>query len=168
MSLLYTLKNEGYLSFSLNLPSHWEELVTRENYERLYREALDATKEEGFLYQNLKPLLKEVFQDKSFSWELMLAKREGPQDEEDEGIWHDDASRSLALSLSLNPEPKEIEGGCLLLRTKSSTGEIKKIETQNWGTLLAFATGKWGWDHKITRVTSGNRLVLVAWVSENP
>ncbi len=167
MGLLYTLKNEGFLSLPLQLPDSWQNYVGAEDYDSLYREAEDAIRVEGFINKALKPLLKEIFIESEPEWELMLAKRLGPQDEDEEGIWHDDGSRRLAISLSLNKNPQSISGGELLLRQKDNPQKIKTLETQGWGTLLVFATGQWGWEHKVTRVTTGNRLVLVAWLSEN-
>lgn len=162
------MNSTGHTTLAVDIPPKWRNLVQNDEYDTLYEECLLATETGQWLHKHLKSLTTEVLGKGDFSLELMLAKRQGPQDEEDEGIWHDDASRDLAFSLSLNESPQTIVGGELGLRRKQNPQEISFIETQPWGTMLVFHTGKKGWDHKITRVTSGNRLVLVGWLTLLP
>ena len=95
----------------------------------------------------------------------MLAVRQGPEDEELEGIWHDDSSRSVAISLSLNSNPEDIQGGQLLMRRFENKEEVLTIAPRPMGAGHIFATGQQGWEHKTCRVTYGNRLILVLWIS---
>jgi hypothetical protein len=165
MSSLYTLKENGYLKMRFSLPSSWREFVKNEDYERLYQEAQKEMLPNGVLGEKLFEIYQECRIEKAH-WELMLAKRVGPQDPEEDGIWHDDGSRNLAFSLSLNEHPDEISGGELYLRPKDRPLKVTQLSTLPWGEGYLFATGKLNWEHRISLVSSGNRLVLVAWVTD--
>ncbi len=163
-----TLEELGLCGFdkrNLELPSSWQKLVSNCAWEELYQECLAALNDGHWLHSLLKSLVLELSSQGQFSHEMMLALRQGPQDLEEEGIWHDDGSRDFALSLSLNREPETIQGGDLLLRTKQYPQDIKCLSTLPWGQFWLFPTGKYGWDHRTTRVSYGNRLVLVIWVT---
>lgn len=156
---------DGPCHKNLELPLSWRNYVLTKDWDALYKACLDALKDGQFLFNTLKSLTSENFQTELFDYEIMLAQRVGPQDEEEEGIWHDDGSRDFALSISLNPEPENIKGGEVFVRQKSAPDVIKCLENLPWGHFWAFPTGKYGWDHRTSRVTYGNRLVLVIWVT---
>lgn len=166
--LLERMKCDGHFTKELDVPSSWRNLVQKNDFDSLYRESLNATQSGQWLDNHLKSITSKVLGQNEFSLELMLAHRIGPQDEEHEGIWHDDGSRDLAFSLSLNENHKSIAGGALGLRKKELPQQTQFINTQPWGTMIVFHTGKRGWEHKITRVTHGNRLVLVGWLTLRP
>ncbi len=158
----------GFAHYQIDLPLKWTKLVQDGDYDQLYNDAMAAMNEGQFLSNFLKPHFLELTGRSGYSHELMLALREGPQSQDDEGIWHDDASRDLAFSLSLNHRPESIKGGDLHLRNKDSREKVTTLDTQLWGTIIIFATGRYGWEHKISRVTLGNRLVLVGWLTSKP
>lgn len=93
------------------------------------------------------------------SIEHILALRSAP---DDEGIWHDDGSRLLAFSLSLTLRPEDVQGGSIYLRQKGSE-QGHQYPTQPPGTLIIFNTGRDGYEHRVSAVTSGERLVLAGW-----
>ena len=161
------MNSTGHCILSAEPTASWRKLVQDADYDGLYKECLMAIKSGHWLGNLLESLTIEILGQSSFTVELMLAKRSGPQDKEEEGIWHDDASRDLAFSLSLNDSPDLIEGGLIGLRRKDEPEAPSFIPTQKWGDLIVFHTGKRGWDHKVTRVTHGNRLVLVGWLTLN-
>ena len=91
---------------------------------------------------------------------------DGFQDEE--GIWHDDGSRKMGFSLSLNLAPQRIEGGELLIRhrllhpVQNDEGSLA-IGPLSFGELVLFKTGLEGVEHRTRAVNKGNRLVLAGW-----
>lgn len=100
--------------------------------------------------------------------EHMLALRKGPEDQELEGIWHDDSSRHFAISLSLSLTPELICGGELEIRRFREEESMNSLSgSRPFGLASVFLTGKYGFEHRTRRVTSGNRLVLVLWVSSS-
>lgn len=108
--------------------------------------------------------LKNYLQQfKKFSHiEHMLALREGDNPEEEDGIWHDDGSRVLAFSWSLNFFGMP-QGGALELRKR---GE-KEIALGPFepGTLIVFQTGVDLFEHRTRKVEKGQRLVCAGWCS---
>lgn len=94
--------------------------------------------------------------------EHIISLREAEDPEQEDGIWHDDGSRLLAFSLSLTLYA--VRGGNLLLRPKGSA-EGQSLSTPPFGEMLIFQTGPHGWEHKIERVTYGQRLVIAGWCS---
>lgn len=161
------LRESGFKVFQLDLPLTWGKMVDERDFEQLYSHCLSAMNDGQLLSNVLKPHFLDLTKDTKFDYELMLALREGPQTLDDEGIWHDDASRDMAFSLSLNSRPEDIIGGNLHIRSKEFPENNFNIPTQPWGNIIIFATGRYGWDHKVNRVTHGNRLVLVGWLSRH-
>lgn len=161
----FTRITEGPFKKSLELPLSWRNYVSKQDWDSLYEACLSALKDGQCLSNVLKSLTLESFQTETFDYEIMLALRTGPQDEEEEGIWHDDGSRDFALSISLNPEPHTIDGGEVYVRQKQAPEVVSSLENLPWGHFWVFPTGKYGWDHRTSRVNSGNRLVLVIWVT---
>jgi hypothetical protein len=158
----------GFEQINLELPPEWQKLTQERNFtaiENLYKEDLETN-------GTIKRLSDHVFSLLSVQGEPqvehMLALRSGPEDEEMEGIWHDDSSRHFAISLSLSLEPQEIEGGELEIRPlKSTIAAFSLPGTRPFGQASVFLTGKYGFEHRTRRVTAGNRLVLVIWVSSS-
>lgn len=111
-------------------------------------------KKEGVLFQFLLQFLNFN------SMEHIIAIRQGPDDED--GIWHDDGSRVLAYSLSLNLNPKEISGGQLFFR-KKNVEPFDAIPPLPFGQIIVFLTGTSGYEHKVCAVTKGERIISAGW-----
>lgn len=94
--------------------------------------------------------------------EHLISIREAPTDEE--GIWHDDGSRLLGFSLSLNENPDEISGGNLFFRKKGEENFLT-FSPRPFGKILLFKTGVYGYEHKVSAVTKGKRIVIAGWCS---
>ncbi len=94
--------------------------------------------------------------------EHMLALRDAGHPDEEDGIWHDDGSRVLAFSLSLNYFGLP-SGGELEVRPKG--GEARALGPFEPGKLIVFRTGQDGFEHRTRRVTAGLRLVCAGWCS---
>lgn len=94
--------------------------------------------------------------------EHIISIRCAPLDEE--GIWHDDGSRFLGFSLSLNILPEHISGGELHFKKKNElTGAI--ISPLPIGKMVIFLSGIYGYEHKVSAVTKGERIVIAGWCS---
>lgn len=167
-SKIHELRESGALPLSFDIPQDWKSLISCQQYQELYFMVETDLTCEGPLFNQVKSYLHDFLMAQPWSFEWMLAVRQGPEDEELEGIWHDDSSRSVAISLSLNSNPEDIQGGQLLMRRFEKLGnkeEILSIGPRPMGAGHIFATGQQGWEHKTCRVTSGNRLILVIWIS---
>lgn len=157
-----TLFSSPFIELDLDLPSVFRQFAETENYpelDKVYRESL---KPEGFLWNFLKEHC--VFEH----LEGIIALRSAPTDEE--GIWHDDGSRIMGFSLSLNLEPHLIEGGDLLIRPRfqfkdhEDTGAFR-FNARPFGRIILFKTGSEHFEHRVTMVKKGKRLVLAGWCS---
>lgn len=145
---------EGYTLFDITLPSELLTLAREKDFDRL-----DKFMNE-FIKSEISPLLKNY---KSFSQiEHILALRSGTDPYEEDGIWHDDGTRVLAFSLSLNVYGA-IEGGQLGFRKKESPEIL--LGPFPPGKLLIFSTGMDGYEHKTFKVLKGERLVCAGWCS---
>jgi hypothetical protein len=144
----------GHQLLDLPLPVGAEALAKAESWP-----ALDQLMKEA-VEKSLKPLLLKF--KKFESIEHMLAIRHGDDPEEEDGIWHDDSSRVLAFSWSMNfwglPS-----GGTLGIREFGK----KEIELGPYppGKLIVFNTGIDGFEHRTSRVLKGKRLVCAGWCS---
>ena len=94
--------------------------------------------------------------------EHIIAIRSAPDDED--GIWHDDGSRFLGFSLSLNLDPQTIAGGQLLFKRKN-TSHINHFPPQPLGKMILFLSGLYGYEHMVSAVTRGERIVIAGWCS---
>ncbi len=146
---------DGHIITHLALPESAEALALAGDWpalDKVMREAID---------QRLMPLLQTHKQFDRI--EHMLALRDGGDPEEEDGIWHDDGSRVLAFSWSLNffGQPG---GGTLGIRPRGTTNEIE-LGPFDPGTLIIFQTGIDGFEHRTSRVTHGKRLVCAGWCS---
>ena len=149
-----TLNDEHLIFIPIELPVEVDELLTQKNYYELDQWILKATMPEGLIFNNLKPIL-------DFSYiETIIAIRTAGEDEE--GIWHDDGSRILGFSLSLTRDHQSIRGGHLEFRQKGEV-QYQSIPTQKMGTLICFKTGLYGFEHRVSKVTTGTRTVIAGW-----
>jgi hypothetical protein len=146
--------SNGHALFELPLPPGAHELALKADWaalDRLMGEAVQTM---------LRPRLLSF---KNFTHiEHMLALRDASDPEEEDGIWHDDGSRVLAFSWSLNVFG-EIQGGTLGLRPKGESA--LELGPYPAGTVLVFQTGMDGFEHRTARVTQGKRLVCAGWCS---
>ncbi|PIP94022.1 MAG: hypothetical protein COW00_10650 [Bdellovibrio sp. CG12_big_fil_rev_8_21_14_0_65_39_13] len=147
----------GHCFFSLSLPVEVETWVQQENWVALDQWLSDQVQSTGLIGQKLSHYLN------NYSVEHIISLRTSP---DEDGIWHDDGSRDLAFSLSLNPLPESIKGGDLAMRKKDSPHLETLIPAQKWGTLILFLTGKQGFEHKTCAVEAGKRLVAAGWATE--
>lgn len=146
----------GHQLLELNLPRDILEAAARKDFA-----LLDQLMSE-FIQKRLAPILAG---HKEFNHiEHILSYRHGDDPFEEDGIWHDDGSRVLAFSLSLNVFG-EISGGSLGFRKKGE--ESQELGPFPPGTLLIFNTGQDGYEHRTARVISGERLVCAGWCSQN-
>lgn len=150
------LLTKGFVAVDFPLaPEALDYLQTR-NWLALDQYFLKISKENGLLRNFLSDFL-------DFSTlEHIIAIRSAPDDED--GIWHDDGSRFCGFSLSLNLDPKNISGGNLLFKRKdSSHSEI--FPPQPIGKIILFLSGLSGYEHMVSAVVSGERIVIAGWCS---
>jgi len=140
------------------LPKMIETLVRAENWDDLDGEFKKLTQQDGSLYLFLKKYHEfEVI-------EFIISIRDSKNEWEEDGIWHDDGSRSCAFSLSLTLEPDLLIGGRLGIRHKGEKNFLE-ISTPRFGGIIIFLTGIYGFEHKIHQVTSGKRVIIAGWCS---
>ncbi|WPU63271.1 2OG-Fe(II) oxygenase [Peredibacter starrii] len=134
------------------------ELVRNEDWKNLDGAFQELTKENGRLFNFLR-----TFHD-FISIEFIISIRDAANEWEEDGIWHDDGSRVFAFSLSLSEDSDQIEGGRLGVRQKN-TEEFLQIPTPEFGGIILFLTGLYGYEHKIHQVTKGRRIIIAGWCS---
>lgn len=147
---------EGYVIEEVALPHHTRSLVLAQDWKALDELMATMVSPSGTVFEKLKK--HATFK----SIEHMLALRDGADPEEEDGIWHDDSSRVLAFSLSLNFYGLP-QGGELEIRPRN--GEEQKLGPYEPGTLIVFRTGMDGFEHRTKKVLSGLRLVCAGWCS---
>ncbi len=150
------LLQKGHTSCEVQLSDKIENSIIKKNWAELDQE-LKKTFSPG---SELELYLKSLFNYTQL--EHMIAIRSAPEDEE--GIWHEDWSRQLAFSLSLNFSPSLIQGGSLLLRKKRQK-EVIEFPAQPYGKLIIFLTGAHEFEHRVTKVSKGERIVCAGWLS---
>lgn len=155
---LNKLFSSGYFLHSFSLDAALMSLVELEKWDEvdLYFKKLTSSDGELFLFLQQFHSFNQI--------ETMLSVRDSKNDWEEDGIWHDDGSRVLALSLSLTLKPHELLGGTLELRKKNEQNCIS-ISTPDFGTGIVFLTGVHGYEHRTRKVLKGKRVILVAWCS---
>lgn len=94
--------------------------------------------------------------------EHIIAIRSAPDDED--GIWHDDGSRFLGFSLSLNEDPEAISGGELRFKKKDAP-HTEVFPPLPYGQIILFLSGIYGYEHMVSAVTKGKRIVIAGWCS---
>lgn len=148
----------GYTKNILLLPENLKNLIQNQDWQKLDKELEKLLKPKSQLDQTLKSYI-------SFTKiEYITSVRDSKNPWEEDGIWHDDGSRVLAFSLSLNLDHEKVEGGKIGFRKKGHE-ESSILPVQPFGTLIIFATGNWGWEHKVYSVTKGLRVVMAGWCS---
>jgi 2OG-Fe(II) oxygenase superfamily len=80
--------------------------------------------------------------------------------------WHDDIHGSRVLGLNINLSRNHFEGGIFQLRDPD--GKVRR-EVQEWtpGDAFLFRLAP-RWQHRLTRVKSGERIVGVGWFRTEP
>jgi hypothetical protein len=153
------LMNDGITMFKIDQIDEIKTLVENENYLELDQYFLrEFNNTNGRLYSILNSLFPIDY------IEHIIAVRSAPEDEE--GIWHDDGSRYLGFSLSLNLNPQSIQGGDLRFRPKGQL-DFKTITPRPFGTMILFLTGLYNYEHQVSQVTHGKRTVIAGWGYRN-
>lgn len=152
----HELDEKGIIERSFPLNDEIISLLKAENWRELDQYFLSAEKKGGLLFEFLKPMLD--FE----SIEHIIAIRSAPDDED--GIWHDDGSRILGFSLSLTQNHEKTVGGELRFRPKGAQNYLG-LTTRPMGTILIFKTGIYGFEHMVSAVTEGKRVVIAGWCS---
>ena len=157
LSLLY---QQGFFLTSLHLGEELKQKVFQKDWASVDASIGSMCQENGLLYKTLKKV--SHFE----TIEHLLSLRQAP---DEDGIWHDDGSRVLAFSLSLNLDPSQIKGGALSIRKKAHFSKtevpIYNICTLPFGTLTIFLTGHDNFEHMTNAVLEGDRLVAAGWCS---
>ena len=156
MILSHDLEAHHIIQQTYPLSKEVQEMIAREDWLAIDRYFLTAELPGGELFNYLSQFLE-------FSHlEHIIAIRSAPEDED--GIWHDDGSRILGYSLSLTLDPTKLIGGHLRFRPKGEL-DYKSITTRPLGEILIFKTGIYGFEHMVSAVTEGKRVVLAGWCS---
>lgn len=132
------------------------EYVKTENWPAIDQYFLESEKPGGELFQFMTNFLPLT------TIEHIISIRCPPGDED--GIWHDDGSRILGFTLSLTLNPAEITGGHLKFRQKNETDFIE-LPIRPLGEMLVFKTGIYGFEHMVTAVKAGKRVLIAGWCS---
>ena len=159
------LDDKGAVHLNITLTESWRLAASDYNFSSLDHLASNSLKKNGFIFETIKQHLPHYFSRMKHGFEHILSLRQGPQEEEFDGIWHDDGSRLLAFSLSLNIEHSNIKGGHLSLRKKGTIVGSQSILPRPFGVLTIFATGQERWEHKTNNVQEGSRIVLAGWLT---
>lgn len=150
------LFTQGYHLTSFPLGEEIRSRVQQERWQELDDEFRKLTIKDGRLFQFL-----QQFHDFN-SIEFIISVRDASNDWEEDGIWHDDGSRVFAFSLSLTIG--EIEGGRLAFRHQGGAPHAF-LPTPDFGGIILFLTGRYGFEHKIHQVTRGRRVIIAGWCS---
>lgn len=152
------IEEKGYVLIPFNLDEKVFQWVVTENWLSVDRYFVEVTSPGGFIYELLKPF--HFFT----SIETMISIRDSTDEDQEDGIWHDDGSRVLAFSLSLTIDGKSIDGGTLEIRRKNDDF-FDSIPTPDYGTAIVFLTGVHGFEHRTRKVLKSKRVILVGWCS---
>lgn len=142
--------------FSLN--DEIKDLVIREDWNALDAAMKELTKKDGRLFKFLNSF--HDFNDIEF----IISVRDSGNEWEEDGIWHDDGSRFFAFSLSLTIDSQTVKGGRLGIRQKGAE-QYMQIPTPEFGGIILFLTGIYGYEHKIHQVLDGRRIIIAGWCS---
>jgi hypothetical protein len=147
---------EGYFLQPIHLPSSIREKVVARNWNELDQEMRRETLAGGVVFEELQKVSKfsEI--------EFIISIRSSLEEPDEDGIWHDDGSRHLAFSLSLTLDHQAVDGGKLEIKRRDGSGLVE-IPTPPFGTMIVFATGQSGFEHKINRVVQGERIIIAGW-----
>lgn len=150
------LQKSGFVIADFPLDLLVLDLLEKEEWKKLDQYFLDISKTGSPLWNFLSDFLdfKKL--------EHIIAIRKAPFDED--GIWHDDGSRFLGFSLSLNRNPQNIVGGELRFKKKDST-QTEVFPPRPYGKIILFLSGIYGYEHMVSAVTEGERIVIAGWCS---
>ena len=152
------ITSQGYLMTTIELPSVVRNKVIERDWSGLDQAIAQETQESGVIFRELRKYTEFS------SIEFIISIRSSIEYPDEDGIWHNDGSRVLAFSLSLTLNPSAIEGGRLEIRKYGSgPQETQTLSTPPFGTMIVFATGIYGFEHKINRVSQGERLIIAGW-----
>ncbi|WP_372654834.1 2OG-Fe(II) oxygenase [Halobacteriovorax sp.] len=149
------LLERGFVKLHLEFPEDFRDAVTNCNWEKVDALIFDYLKPKNILGH-----LISSYQQFNYT-EHIIAIRDALTDED--GIWHDDGSRDIAFTWSLNDDCT-LEGGELLFR-KKGLNDHHSITPPKAETLIIFLTGKFGFEHKVNKVIKGKRKTIAGWCS---
>ncbi|MDD4974408.1 MAG: 2OG-Fe(II) oxygenase [Bacteriovorax sp.] len=150
------LLEQGFVLTDFPLEPIVLEFIQNKNWYGLDQYFLEISRTDGLLRNFLADYLD--FE----TLEHIISIRSAPEDED--GIWHDDGSRFLGFSLSLNWKPENIIGGELRFKLKESNQE-DVFKPRPYGKIIIFLSGLYGYEHMVSAVTSGERIVIAGWCS---
>jgi len=152
------IATQGFLITTIEVPPLVREKLLERNWPGLDQAIARETLPGGVIFSKLQNYAK-------FSQiEFIISIRSSFEEPDEDGIWHDDGSRVLAFSLSLTLNPSEIEGGCLEIRRRGEDfPKTETLPTPPYGSMIVFATGHLGFEHKINRVIRGERIIIAGW-----
>lgn len=159
-SAVEQIANRGFILSAIELPGELKSAIESRNWVRVDEVIRQETLPGGAIFEELQKYTKfsEI--------EFIISIRSSLQEPDEDGIWHDDGSRVLAFSLSLTLDSNGVEGGVLEMRKRTRAGceaATESIPTPPYGTAIIFATGWQGFEHKINRVTGGERIIIAGW-----
>src|SRR5690606_23964057 len=142
----------GYHLSYFPLSEEVRTLVSEERFEELDLIFKDLTSSEGALFKFI-----QKYHDIS-SIETMISLRDGSNECEEDGIWHDDGSRVFAFSLSLTLD--EVQGGRLGIKQRGREN-FNPVPTPSFVGISLFITRLSGCEHTSHQVTKGKRCIIV-------
>lgn len=161
------IAGQGYVLTAVELPDRVRAAVRARDWEALDAAIGEETRAGGAVFEELR---KYVRFD---SIEFIISIRSSREEPDEDGIWHDDGSRVLAFSLSVTLDADGVEGGRLGIRRRVLEGfgggardgddATVSLRTPPFGAMIVFATGHQGFEHRIHRVTGGERIVIAGW-----
>lgn len=150
------LNQKNIIQRSYPLPAKIIQYAKEENWLAIDQYFLESERPGGALFEFMKTFLEFS------SIEHIISIRANPGDED--GIWHDDGSRILGFTLSLTENPDKIVGGHLRFREKGDNNFIS-LPIRPLGEMLIFKTGIYGFEHMVSAVTQGKRVLIAGWCS---
>jgi hypothetical protein len=154
------IAREGHLLSPIELPAEIRHAIENRDWERVDQLIQKETQPGGAIFKELRKYAEFT------QIEFIISIRSSLKEPDEDGIWHDDGSRVLAFSLSLTLSSDAVEGGRLEMRRRTREGVsevLRSIPTPSYGTAIIFATGCQGFEHKINRVTGGERIIIAGW-----
>ncbi|MFL5812526.1 MAG: 2OG-Fe(II) oxygenase [Bdellovibrionia bacterium] len=155
-----TIAREGYLLSPIELPAELRHAIEMRDWVRVDQLIQLETQPGGVIFEELRKY------ENFTQIEFIISIRSSLKEPDEDGIWHDDGSRVLAFSLSLTLDADAVEGGRLEMRKRTREGVsevLHTIPTPPFGTAIIFATGHHGFEHKINRVSGGERIIIAGW-----
>jgi hypothetical protein len=156
MTLHFSLASQGYFLKPVHLPESIRVKVIARQWVELDQEMRRETMPGGVVYEELQKVAKfsEI--------EFIISIRSSYDEPDEDGIWHDDGSRLFAFSLSLTLDHLGIVGGRLEIKKRDGSN-LGSIDTPPFGTMIVFATGQSGYEHRVNRVVQGERIIIAGW-----